>query len=123
MRGDIKKKGLKAQADTESPKDSVEIIDVSGYSPKKVTSRTWRECIKKIWSDPLVCPKCQGEMRIIAFITQSKITQKILDHIGYEKENFSRAPPRSSEPPYQETVYESFDDGWAGYEEPCVILN
>jgi len=123
MRGDLKKKRLKAHADTETPKDSVEIIDVSGYSPKKVTSKTWRECIKKIWSDPLVCPKCQGEMKIISFITQPKITQKILDHIGYEKENFSRAPPKAKENSYLELAYEPCDDGWPGYEEPCVILN
>jgi len=78
MRVDIKKKGLNTQASTETPKDSVELIDVSGYSPKKVTSRTWRECIKKIWSDPLVCPKCQGEMKIISFITRPR--QRVRSH-------------------------------------------
>jgi hypothetical protein len=49
----------------------VEIIDLSEYEPKRIPSRTWRECIKKIWEvDPLECPKCGGDMKIISFITE-----------------------------------------------------
>jgi hypothetical protein len=51
----------------------VEIIDVAEYEPKRIPSRTWRECIKpvrpddgKIWEvDLLQCPNCGGEMKII----------------------------------------------------------
>lgn len=49
----------------------VEIIDVSEYEPKRILSRTWRACIKKIWEvDPLACPNCGGQMKIISFITE-----------------------------------------------------
>jgi len=42
-----------------------------------------RECIKKIWeADPLHCPKCGGEMKIISFITDLKTIRKILEHLG-----------------------------------------
>jgi len=55
----------------------VEIIDVFEYEPKRIPSKTWRECIKKIWEvDPLQCPNRGGEMsvrpdsgKIISFIT------------------------------------------------------
>jgi hypothetical protein len=35
---------------------------------------------------PLLCPLCGGEMRTIAFITQSADIHQILDHIGVESE-------------------------------------
>ena len=42
---------------------------------------------------PLVCPLCAGQMRIIAFITQSADIRQILDHIGAESEP---EPPKIS---------------------------
>ena len=38
---------------------------------------------------PLVCPNCHAPMRIIAFITDADIVQKVLDHLGE-----STLPPR-----------------------------
>jgi hypothetical protein len=36
----------------------------------KIPRRGWAEMIRKVYEvSPLVCPKCRGEMRIIAFIT------------------------------------------------------
>lgn len=32
--------------------------------------------------DPLLCPKCQGVMRIIAFIEEQPVIEKILSHLG-----------------------------------------
>jgi hypothetical protein len=31
---------------------------------------------------PLVCPRCGGEMRIIAFITDACVVREILSHVG-----------------------------------------
>ncbi len=31
---------------------------------------------------PLLCPKCGGEMRIIAFITEAVMIREILGHLG-----------------------------------------
>ncbi len=81
-----KLRGLRAKADTLSSTESdtqtipddVNVIDVSKYKPKNVPSLTWRECIKKIWKDdPLICPECQSEMKIISFIENPKIIKKI----------------------------------------------
>jgi hypothetical protein len=46
---------------------------------------------------PLLCPKCGGQMRIIAFITHSADIRQILDHIGVGSEpahiSSARGPP------------------------------
>jgi hypothetical protein len=46
---------------------------------------------------PLLCPICGGQMRIIAFITQSADIRQILDHIGVDSElphiSPARGPP------------------------------
>ena len=56
--------------------EAIEIIDVSEYEPKRLPSKTWRECIKKIWEvDPLLGPNCGWEMKIISFITEAQRRQ------------------------------------------------
>jgi hypothetical protein len=43
----------------------------------------WARLIQKIYEvDPLVCPKCTGPMRVIAFIEQADVIRKILEHLG-----------------------------------------
>jgi len=32
--------------------------------------------------DPLICPKCEGQMRIVCFIEQDDLIAKILKHLG-----------------------------------------
>jgi len=84
----------------ENNKEGVNIIDVSKYQPKKVPSLSWWEYIKKIWKDdPLVCPECVGLMRIIAFITEGPIIQKILKHLSLWDDESARDPPCPSEIP------------------------
>jgi hypothetical protein len=49
-------------------------------------SKTWREYIKKIWEvDPLLCPNCGGEMKIISFITEASVIRQILEHLNLWK--------------------------------------
>ncbi|GBE40240.1 hypothetical protein BMS3Bbin09_00114 [bacterium BMS3Bbin09] len=86
----------------------------SQYEPKRIPSRTWRECIKKIWEvDPLECPNCGGEMRIISFITEASVIRQILEHLNLWEEKLSRDPPEW-ELSYEDSgiVQEPFDDGW-----------
>ncbi len=75
QRGMRKKEGLQRPGDEpELEKEDIEIIDVADYQPHRVPSKTWRECIKKIWEvDPLCCPHCTGPMKIVSFITYDKI--------------------------------------------------
>ena len=43
--------------------------------------------------DPLVCPKCQGVMRIISFIEDQQVIRDILQHLGLWLVR-SRPPPK-----------------------------
>ena len=46
--------------------------------------------IRKIFEVDVLCKKCGGEMKVIAFITRHSETRKILKHI---KEETVRPPP------------------------------
>ncbi|MCP4298901.1 MAG: hypothetical protein GY786_25285 [Proteobacteria bacterium] len=48
-------------------------------------SSSWARLIKKVFEiDPMQCPVCKAEMRIISFITDYQEVIKILKHIGEE---------------------------------------
>ena len=52
---------------------------------------SWAKWIRRIFETfPLICTECGEQMRIIAFITDSREVAKILEHIG---EQTSCAPP------------------------------
>jgi hypothetical protein len=56
--------------------------------------RRWAEMIKRVFEvDPLVCPRCQGEMRIVAFIVDPKVVDRILRHLRARDDHRERGPP------------------------------
>ena len=60
----------------------------------KGTNKSWAKLIKKIYEvDPLICPKCKGQMRIIAFIEDYKVARKILDYLGIDEFKKRDRPP------------------------------
>ena len=77
---------------------------IEDESPKNL-NRSWARLIKKIYEvDPLLCPKCGGDMRIIAFIDDYKIVKKILDYLGIDEFKRNRPPPKIT------TFPDEFDD-------------
>jgi hypothetical protein len=59
----------------------------------KAARRRWAQLIRRIYEvDPLVCPRCGGQMRTIAFITEPRVIGKILRHLA-EKGVDARSPP------------------------------
>jgi hypothetical protein len=59
--------------------------------PKKKPSYTWADCMKRVYEiNPMVCPRCGGEMRILSFITDPHELQKIMASMGIPK---AQAPP------------------------------
>jgi hypothetical protein len=59
--------------------------------------RAWARLIRKVWcADPLVCPKCSGPLRIISFIENSCVIEKILRHLKLWAPPERPPPPRSS---------------------------
>ena len=77
----------------EREEEVIEVVEENGNgeSEKGKASSAWARLIRKIFEvDPLQCPHCHNEMKIIAFITDWQEVRKILKHIGEET---IRPPP------------------------------
>jgi len=116
------------------------VIDVSDYHPPRIPSKKWRELInpsspcglrrdsRKVWEvDPLICPHCGAEMKLIALIDDDEVIEKILRHLKLWPERpapacLSRAPPRSPLPDGGERIIEPFfDDPFPDYDTEPVM--
>ena len=65
----------------------------------RIPRRGWAEMIRKVYEvNPLTCPRCQGEMRIIAFLTDYAVVDRIINHL---KLTFV-----ADKPPPPHTVYQ-----------------
>ncbi len=86
-----KSRGLRKKAETD---DDIPVI-VKNEMSSQEWRQNWARLIQKIYEvDPLICPKCQGEMRVIAFIEDDQIIKKILDHLGLWETNNHDPPPQ-----------------------------
>ncbi|MDD5414834.1 MAG: transposase, partial [Smithellaceae bacterium] len=66
---------------------------------EKAFRRNWARLIRKIYEvDPLVCPKCQGAMRIVSSIEDPSVIRDILEYLGIWLVR-SRPPPKIHDPP------------------------
>lgn len=100
--------------------EACKIIDVSNYEPPRIPSKTWRELIKKVWEvDPLLCPNCGEEMKVISLIQDPEVIRHILEHLGLWKQKQKRA---QALPELGPVVYEDFDDGWPSGSEPDLVF-
>jgi hypothetical protein len=62
----------------------------------KRCSRAWAMLIKRVYeADPLLCPKCGGTMKVVAFLEppQGSVIEKILRHCGLWNPSMPRPPP------------------------------
>jgi hypothetical protein len=73
---------------------------------RKKCRMTWAALIKCVFEvDPLKCPCCGGQMKIVSFIEEPLVIEKILRHCklwmvaehGRSKEAPPRAPPKEPE--------------------------
>ena len=82
--------------------------DFSGEEFSKDYNRNWARLIQKNYEvDPLTRPKCQGRMRVIAFIEDPEIVKKILKHLGLWNQ---KARPPSELRPEAERTQTLIDD-------------
>ena len=59
--------------------------------------RSWARMIRRVYEvDPLVCPRCHGVMRVVAFITEPRVIRSILEHLA-RRFTQERAPPRPAD--------------------------
>jgi len=49
----------------------------------RASRKSWARLIQKIYEvNPLLCPKCRGQMKIISFIEETAVIKQILQHLG-----------------------------------------
>ncbi len=79
--------------------------------PKRTKAHyLWAVLIARIYEVfPLLCPKCGGQMRLIAFITEGTQIRRILDHIGVDSEPPQISPARG--PPLWDDCDAQMDEG------------
>jgi len=66
--------------------------------PLREARRRWAELLRRIYGvDPLACPACGGTMRILAFITEGAVIDRILTHL--RRSARGRGPPPDHRPP------------------------
>ncbi len=91
------------------------VPDTDDWVPLEVR-RSWARLIRQVYEvDPLICPRCDGTMKIIAVIERPAVIRQILEHLGLPTGAASlRAPPdpgrgQTADPP-REWSYEPFWD-------------
>lgn len=59
-------------------------------------SKGWAEIFRKVYEvDPFCCPSCVGQMRIISFIEEPKINDKIIAQLELTNEAERPPPPHN----------------------------
>ncbi len=72
-----KSSGMRKEAGTDDTLPTV----IPGKMSSKESRQNWARLIQKIYEvDPLICPKCQGQMEIISIIDDFEIVDRILKH-------------------------------------------
>ena len=72
-----KSRGMRKKAEADDTIPTIMSNDMSG----SVAKQNWARLIQQIYEvDPLVCPKCQGQMKIISIIDDCEIIDKVLKH-------------------------------------------
>jgi hypothetical protein len=63
--------------------DEKNSVDREEHASGSFYSSIWAMLLAKIFEiNPLLCPSCGSEMKIIAFVTETKPIEQILRHIG-----------------------------------------
>jgi hypothetical protein len=58
------------------------VLRMPEQEEKCIPSKGWAEMIRKVYEvDPMVCPKCGGLMKVVAFITDYRAVDRIIDHL------------------------------------------
>jgi hypothetical protein len=107
MREDKKSVAVAGQAEPDTPF-------------KKKCRVTWAALIKAVYEvDPLKCPKCGGTMRIVGFIEEPAVIEKILRHCQLWKEA-PRPPPVVPTGPTRPSVGNGPSLDYTFFEQNCV---
>jgi hypothetical protein len=113
MRGQRDKQAAAAAAQPDGK--AAAVIDVSEHKPRRIPTKKWRELIKKVWeADPLLCPRCSKEMRIVSLIDDRAVIERILRHLGLWQQGVRVSP--STGPPAE--IVDRIIEPWMDVEDP-----
>jgi hypothetical protein len=95
--------GLDAEGDSLSGVGVITVPPAAADEPFRRRARlSWAALIKRVYEiDPLLCPYCGAEMKVIAFITEHVTVAHILEHIRMPAQ---RPEPLAHSPPLQEEL-------------------
>ena len=69
---------------------------------RRIPSKGWAAMIRKVYElDPMTCPKCGGQMKVVAFLTEYAVVDRIIDHL---KLTFAAAKPPPPQVVYRELL-------------------
>jgi ribosomal protein S27E len=69
---------------------------------RPIPSKGWAEMIRKVYEiDPMICPRCGGQMKVIAFLTDYAVVDRIIDHL---KLTFVAERPPPAQLAYQQVL-------------------
>lgn len=87
----------------EAAQETAEAASAGPAEEKRAAPRaSWARLLHKIFEiDPLLCPKCQVEMKVISVITEPAVIDRILGHI---KKTAGRDPFEERGPPEGEAI-------------------
>lgn len=102
---------------------AVEVIDVSEYQPLRIPSAKWRELVKRVWEvDPLLCPKCQRDMRIVALIDDQQVIARLRRHLGLWQQGMHVSSARASPEIADRVIAPWLDDPFPDYDTDPVMM-
>jgi len=82
---------------------------------RRLPAEFWRDV------DPLICPRCQGPMRVISIIEDQPVIRQILTHQGlWDEPPRGRPPPWRHAPPAESPV--SYAEGYHGQPGPADMI-
>ncbi|MFC1816317.1 IS91 family transposase, partial [Thermodesulfobacteriota bacterium] len=100
-----KSRGLRKKSGAD---DQVPALIESEVSPKEFHGN-WARLLQKIYNIDPLCPKCHATMRIISFIEDEGVIEKILRHLGLWS-------TRNHDPPFKSTTHIpelTYDDSYS----------
>ncbi|MGQ9662373.1 MAG: hypothetical protein ACUVWX_08575 [Kiritimatiellia bacterium] len=78
--------------------------------------------IKKVWeADPLLCPRCQKEMRIVGLIDDRDVIGRSLRHLGRWEQGVRVLPARALPEIADRVIEPCYDDTFPDYDTEPVM--
>ena len=96
-RGKRRKAGSEHESPGNDDAGAPSRVDRDETRDARALRRSWAQLIKRIYEiDPLVCPSCGSEMKVVAVIIDHAVVVKILRHLRRTDDGRGRDPPQEA---------------------------